>query len=563
MKQTREYVVLGLITLISSAFIFSPGMPSLHDFIHGARIAEMHQILSEGQWPPRWSQHFGFGYGMPLFQFYAPLPWMIGALIYALTGSLLFSVKSLFVLASLINVIGAYLLAKELLEHYWVQWLLVFSLTLVPYRAVNLAVRGAVAEAWGLAFLVWILAGLFRYWRSPDKPWVLIGGSIGLTLSHNLSVLLGMPLGIGVVLLLIVVDRSNGVQWSSIRSRLFRVLGVGLIAGMSTLFYVLPSFFENRYTQIQDRILTGYFDYRVHFLYIRQLFSENWQYGGSGWGPADTMSFFLGWPAILSAGTAIVGGGYLLLRRRSLQDLVKPLLFGVLGLGLAFLSILKSASVWGVITLLPYLQFPWRWVGVASVALTLAGMCVIDLFGRSARIVSLVIIGVVCAYSLNYFLAPLEPGTQTDLYYSDPERIATHMSGVLPDYLPTDAKPENLSIPPSMLLYCGSDCTSETLLNQAHQKLFQVTNPSPSLTTLQLFDFPGWQVYLDGEPTEHTTTANGLIQLEAPSGTSLIGARYEKTPLRHAADGLSASALIILLILWLKPSLLLRMARHD
>ena len=44
-----------------------------HDFLHGARIAEMTRGIKEGVWPVIWSENFAWGYGMPLFEFYAPL----------------------------------------------------------------------------------------------------------------------------------------------------------------------------------------------------------------------------------------------------------------------------------------------------------------------------------------------------------------------------------------------------------------------------------------------------------------------------------------------------------
>ena len=63
---------LLLVIVASSWALLKPGMFDVHDFIHGVRITEMTSALQEGQFPVRWSQNFGYGYGMPLFEFYAP-----------------------------------------------------------------------------------------------------------------------------------------------------------------------------------------------------------------------------------------------------------------------------------------------------------------------------------------------------------------------------------------------------------------------------------------------------------------------------------------------------------
>jgi hypothetical protein len=39
---------------------------------------EMERSLQRFEFPVRWSANFGFGYGMPLFNFYAPLPYYLG-----------------------------------------------------------------------------------------------------------------------------------------------------------------------------------------------------------------------------------------------------------------------------------------------------------------------------------------------------------------------------------------------------------------------------------------------------------------------------------------------------
>ncbi|NMB56436.1 hypothetical protein GYA19_00685, partial [Candidatus Beckwithbacteria bacterium] len=76
----KKYYFQIILTLIffGSIFIihyyfFNNTYFGVHDFTVGARLFEQHQTILDGQFPPRWAKDLGFGYGMPLFQFYAPL----------------------------------------------------------------------------------------------------------------------------------------------------------------------------------------------------------------------------------------------------------------------------------------------------------------------------------------------------------------------------------------------------------------------------------------------------------------------------------------------------------
>lgn len=96
LKKLALAALLILIWIEVSRSLWPADLFKIHDFVHGARIAEMTTALQDGQFPVRWSSNFGYGYGMPLFEFYAPLPFYVGAGLYWLTGNLVFSIKFLF-----------------------------------------------------------------------------------------------------------------------------------------------------------------------------------------------------------------------------------------------------------------------------------------------------------------------------------------------------------------------------------------------------------------------------------------------------------------------------------
>ena len=342
LKKCFSWLVLSLLVLGTSWALFHPEFFRVHDYVHGARVGEMALALSEGQLPVRWSSNFGYGYGMPLFEFYAPLPFYIGAGLYLLGLDLILTLKLLWLGCAIFTAWGGYKLGTSLYGRSG-GILTAAALTMAPYRALNLYVRGALSEGFGIMALPWILYGIVLVVRKKSGGWLILSLAVAvLALSHNLTTLMFVPLSAVFAGGLLLIERA---RFASIREWLLQaaivagsyLLGIGLAA-----FYIFPALVEKDATKVA-RILGGYFDYRLHFLYIRQLITPFWGYGGSGWGPQDDISFFLGFGQLLSlilvAGLAM----WWVVKRRRLHFHTQRLLLvtGLLGKAL-FMTLLKS-----------------------------------------------------------------------------------------------------------------------------------------------------------------------------------------------------------------------------
>ncbi|HSA83405.1 MAG TPA: hypothetical protein VLF20_00780, partial [Patescibacteria group bacterium] len=77
-KMSPLLLVLGLSYWAVAPF-FLPGFFPMHDDTQVARVFEMHKALIDGQFPVRWVADLGYHYGYPIFNFYAPLAYYIGA----------------------------------------------------------------------------------------------------------------------------------------------------------------------------------------------------------------------------------------------------------------------------------------------------------------------------------------------------------------------------------------------------------------------------------------------------------------------------------------------------
>lgn len=612
----RDWLValfLVFLVALTSWTLFNPAFFRVHDYVHGARIAELTRSAQAGHLPVRWTENFGFGYGMPLFEFYAPLPYYFGGLVYWLTGDLVLASKLLFIIPNVGAVLGSYLLGRELYGRKG-GIVVAAAYSLAPYRAVNLFVRGAVGESWGMMampFALWAGIVLIKVVaaRNLDKRvqkvtqliprawWYLVSSLVVLFLSHNLSTLMYVPVSL-VVLGLLIWQNSSSLKkalqliWATGSAYL---LAIGLAA-----FYLFPALLEKNATII-DSILSGYFYFSHHFLYIRQFLTPNWGYGGSAWGPDDGISFFLGYGqllAVLVSGAAITwyvmatlglvnDGNSRALHWKNAVVMMRKKVFAtthfqffvlsiLVAIGALFLTLLKSQIIWETLPLISFIQFPWRWLSIAILFIALAagyGPILI----RDKRIMQIVVAGLltVLCFNAGYFQPESYLGRNEDFYYSDAGLIRTQMSGILPDYIPVDMRLADLQSAnqtdqngntnsesnktQASLLPANADgnivipSSAETLqdfstlVNRPHQKLLGVNVRTPETITFAVANFPGWTAEIDGKQADLLTADTGLIQVAVPAGQHTVGIYLGTTPIRLASDMVSFMSVLVIL----------------
>jgi len=580
MKRLFAGLMLGLILLMASWALLKPGMFRTHDYVHGARIVEMSRILEAGQVPPRWSQNFGFGYGMPLFSFYAPLPYLVGAGLYNLNFSLTTSVKLLYFITHLVTALGMYRLGKR-----WfgtVGGILAAGLmVLAPYRALNVYARGALSELWGLMAVPWIMLSVSNIYgkylgkskqllASTTPAWVSLAFWLTVLLtSHNITALLLVPLFLS---WLVLVSTRYYLKTKDLTSYFKNwwlsgldlvkagVLGLGLAS-----FYVWPALLEKSLTQVDSLILGGYFDFNLHFLYIRQFFNNFWGYEGSGWGADDGISFFLGYAQL--AGLLLITlllfkkfAAWRAKKKLSSRDKKKIVLSSLLiifsGL-ILLLTTFKSQTLWQVTPGMEYIQFPWRFLGMALPLIALAGASVLGFVPIKLRYPTFCLFFILMFMNAGFF-RPSDNKDYTDTYYySDPTRIREEMSGILPDYIPQTLNYENLEPAQDIIQSLPGGIKSiDRLVDKADAYLFMIDLEQPSNMVFAIADYPGWELELDGVVTSHDTTEDGLIAINLPKGKVQLGVIWTETILRQISNSISAISLIIfisLLDIWKKP----------
>lgn len=565
----RIIKVLSLLFLlvITSWALLNPNFFYVHDYLHTARIAEMARGLSDFHFPVRWSQNFGYGYGMPLFEFYAPLPYFVGAIFYLHGFEVVSAMQIVFIITNIVSIGGAYLLGREIFEQKSnkngslavLSGIIVATVfSLAPYRAVNLFVRGALSEAWGMMFFPLILLFGIRFIKKNSWfSWLGLTLSIsGLFLSHNLSALMFLPLSVIFILgyLFLIVSKKK-LRKDKIVS-IARIFASYLAGFALSAFYVLPAYLEKSLTKVESTVTGGYFDFKLHFVGIKQFFDTSFGYGGSGWDANDSISFFIGLGAIFGIVLMAVSMAVNMRKNKGFGGRIWFLLtVFLLGLFSLFMTHNKSLAVWEVVFPLKFIQFPWRWLSSVSIffAICSAGFIWLLPNQKIKTLLAGIIILVSSISALIYFKPESFLENSDQYYFVDAKRIQNELSPILPDYLPKSFSSE-IDTPNELLTWLDDPDSGNVniIQNKVNTKAVAIESSSSAKLTFAVADFPGWKAFISrenkSERVEHQTSDQGLIKLDVPPGPNLVTLEFVSTPVRKFADYISGLSLFGLVI---------------
>ena len=471
----KQFKFLLLVILLSIPAFFRmvrSGIFSMSDF-HLFRLYEFDKCVKAMQIPCRWAPDAGLGYGEPLFNFYPQLPYAIGEIFHLLGFTFVDSLKILFTLSIIGSAIAIYFLAKHLWKSQWAGIVSAAIYIYAPYRAVDVWVRGALPEA--LAFTIFPLIILAIEKRKLITLGFLLSA---LILTHNLSALMFLP----VVLVWLIYRKYWKGFWGFI-----------VAAGLSA-FYVLPVIFESRFVDLVSTT-QGYFDFRAHFLTLSQIFLDfTWGYGGSTWGEGDGLNLSVG---LIQWVLPLVIVLVFVLKKEILKQ-KEFLILLIAGFVYLFLTHNKSTFIWENLSFTVYLQFPWRFLGVAVFCFALSS-------GLIVKIVKNRIFGFALLILVSYFVLRISNFFKPDIWYnvSDSYFLSggewdRQRSASIGDYWP----------------------------NFGHKI------PTASSDGRYINYFPGWN---------YTPNEEGLIPAE--------GAEFENTQIRNIGNIISLVALCVSILL--------------
>lgn len=556
--------------LASRTLIFQQGYFNMHDDLQMMRQLSMEKCFLDLQIPCRWIPDMGYGYGFPLFNFYPPLPYLVGELFRVVGFSFITTAKLTFALSIIFSGVGMYYLAKEFFGKYGGILSSIFYIW-APYHAVDVYVRGAMNESWALVFfpLIFFFGYKLIVENKKSFKWTMLLSLsyFGLFTSHNLMVLIFSPF-FGLWCLLWLYRNKS---WRQIPYLVAASVGSLTLSA----FFTIPAIVENKYTWLKSQ-LVGYYDYSAHFVTIKQLLiSRFWGYGPSVWLEYDGMSFQAGhihWILSLVIFALVI---YKLIKAKSdkkitlsASELIIIFLF-IMGWLTAFMTHSKATPIYQTLPFLALVQFSWRFLTLVIFAFSfLAGAIVLfvrkSLLSYVVAFLSLLIIFM----GWNYFLP--QGGKMGKL--SDQEKFSAaawdlQQTAGIYDYLPLTAQ-EAPKGPQKVLAEVVDDkgdiAKRQDQISKFDQRTdfarFTVNTDSDIKVRINIFEFPGWVVYVNGQEKEKYVPEFekwGRMWIDLPPGEHTVVVEFRNTPVRTISNWLSIISWVGLGVLVIKNKKLL------
>lgn len=534
-KALIPFLILILITLPTLLPFFNAKFFYTQDHIFIARLHQMSTALSDGHFPVRWAPDLRFG--EPLFNFYAPLPYYLGALIKLSGLNFIWVAKILFILSTLLSAITMYIFLKKLFPQKGAI-LGVLLYAYAPYRAVDLYVRGALSEAWAFIFFPIIFYASILLAEKPKFPRIsfLALTLMGLFLIHNVTALIFLPYLFLWWIYLMLKQKNWKLFLPFIGSS---ILGAGLAA-----FFLLPALLERQF--IQTKYLTvGYFDFRAHFVAFYQLFSTFWGYGSSLWGPKDDMSFQIGLVHWMILALALIVG---LIFRKD-----KKLFWLLSFLGFSFLLSIflqhnKSAFVWEAIPIMAFIQFPWRFLAISIFLVSITGAAISDYFKNRYKMIYFILIAAVILLNLSYF----KPRNYVeDDFFEKFQNIEKMHQGIdlTKDYFPIWVRNDRVEYFGTPRAISGEIEVSDFVKKTGYATGF-INVLSDSQIEMPVTYFPGWEVRANSKVINLSEPSiQGLIRFGLPKGEYRIDLQLKDTPVRIIGNVISAVSILLMVVI--------------
>lgn len=542
-----NWFLVIIFSLPAAWALLVPGFFGASDDLHIAWLYEMDRAIKSGQIPPRFVPDLSFGFGYPLFNFVFPLPFYLAEIFHLLGLNLVDSIKAVFFISIPLSGVMMYRLLKEFVgEVLSVTGALVYVYT--PYRATDIYIRGAIGEAVVFTVLplvalsvVKLTAGSFR--QGIDFRWIGIGALslASLSLSHNITAYMFLPFVFLLAILRLVFFRASRMKMAL---QLILMVFLGLLMG---IYFWLPAVTDSG-LMVYDTV----FNFIDHFPEIKQLLFPYWGYGASVPGPGDGMSFFIGSINLLLVISAVV---FLCRGQRYSKEEKILLLWLIASFLIAFFMMnYRSTLFWQSLPLLPYFQFPWRFLIVTTFVTPL---CIVAFSKFKFSWYLVVLIPVVIFLNYSYFTPQDFLGRQDDYYlrrYIPVPQASEEYKGLQEEYLRltrhTLTRPDK-NYP---LVVAKDDVVKEVIRINDLKTLVNVSTENNVLLEYNKYFFPGWRALIDGKEVPIIPgQLLGQITIQVPPGNHQVQFSFGETTFKKVLDLVSLVSLLSALVLVINP----------
>ena len=471
------------------------------------RLVAFHAFVEDRCPSFRWSTLMSQGYGYPFFDFYPPGVYVAAEGLHLLGFDYLDAYKALIVLLTLLQGIGVFALARSLFGPR-AGVVAVAAYTLAPYHFACINRRGAIAEYAACAIAPFLFLTARRLLAAPDTG-RMVAFAIAfaaLPLTHNL----------GALLFACAVVVFIGIEGTRASPRVWAAALLALTLGLClSAFFWAPAFFQRDLVHI-EAALKDWFVWEKHFI-----------------SPAELLGIARD-PKLAARGVGPVALGLTILAVFRYRSHGRAF-FAFLGLGLlaSFMTLQASRPFWASVPLLPFFQFPWRFMMLASLAFAItASAAVPEEWGLGWHLAVAALLAVATGwYAILHRPMPVEEETLSRDYFLQND-VTTTFGEFLPVASQTPPERRERDFVADGAAFEGESRTACSLAADV------VTQENVEVRVASFY-FPGLAFKLDGEKVRPLVFDDGLARVMVPPGRHRLEVEYRGTELERAMDRLS------------------------
>ncbi|MBQ2603456.1 MAG: hypothetical protein II589_00260 [Clostridia bacterium] len=522
-KQLRanKELVFSLIAIIvlSSLPVFIEGCNRGNDYnFHILRIEGLADALSCGIFPvrvqPLWLEHYGY----PVSIYYGDLLLYFPAVLRLIGFDIINSYKAYVVLINTITVLSSYFCFKDMFKHRSAALLTALAYSTASYRLVNIYIRAAVGEYTSMAFFPLIALGIYRIYTNNNRNSVFTNsvilclGMTGVITSHILSTEMTVVILVLLCLSLVVFTIKPQVLKSL-------ALAAAETAAVCAAFIVpFLDYYKNVQVKINDTVSyrsriqswgCGFVEYFAFFSDPHNDFSTH---------RSADMSFT---PGIILMGALFVGIYYVI---KNKKDKVNGKILFCSGFGIATLYLASNVFPWNKMAfdsklgnMIAQVQFPWRYIGITIVFLTvILGLLLKTGFDKKYDKMSFYtkIIVILCIASTALFTGQYLDDQSVRTYYDTADLSLNEVS--TGEYLRSGSSRQSAT---GKFVHKGADKAEITEHKGTTMKLYFECPNKEAHIEIPMFNYKGYVVQDDlSNSYEITDGKENVISFTLPKG---------------------------------------------
>ncbi|KKR58759.1 MAG: hypothetical protein UU05_C0002G0017 [Candidatus Curtissbacteria bacterium GW2011_GWA1_40_47] len=518
MKKWFPLVIIIILSLICLWPFFKKGYFESHDGEWMViRFSAFHQALTSGQFPVRFVDRLNNNYGYPVLNFLYPLPFYLAEIPKVLGFSFVDSIKIIFVVSTVTSSLAMY---WALLQVFSARASLAGAIVylFVPYRFVDLYVRGSLGESLAFAIIPLVAGCIFKIANGSKLFLPLLSiSTASLILSHNVIAILFLPLFM--IISLVFKKRER-----------IKVVGSFILGILISTFFWLPALYDLRFVRLSQIDVSNIADHLVAPL---NLVVPSWGYGPN---PNDSSGLSVQFGIV----TLAIFLSALYLRRKIKTNNLTVDISLVISLLIFFLMTKSSLFIWQNLPFIDVIQFPWRLLSLIVFISAFLAAYVITCAKGKKTVLSLLIISASIISTIVY-TKPSAFVNRGEGFYSTNE----DSTAVRDEYLPVWAQEKPANRANQKIEVIEGDAKIEQVIVKPSFYQASILASSESKIRVNTVYFPGWKVTIDNSqvPINYQNSL-GLINFDLPVGEHTAIIKYKRSPVHLGSEIISLIALI-------------------